>query len=62
MNTIGYTQGLINEFGQEYVDWLNGYHPPKHYTCEQLREIRAYYAKLTRENNKDDANPPHINI
>jgi len=60
MNTIGYTQGLINEFGQEYVDWLNSYHPPKHYTCDQLRDIRAFYAKLTRDKNKDDSNCPHV--
>lgn len=60
MNTIGYTQGLINEFGQEYVDWLNSYHPPKNYTCEQLREIRSYYAKLTRDKSKDDSGRPRF--
>lgn len=57
--THGYIVGLINRYGQEYVDWLDGYHPPKKYSCEQLREIRAYYAKLTREGIKTDDDRPH---
>lgn len=58
--THGYTVGLINRYGQEYVDWLNGYHAPVKYTCDQLRDIRAYYAKLTRDKNTDDSDCPHV--
>ncbi len=55
----GYTEGLIKRYGQERVDWLNSYHPPKKYTCEQLVEIRAYYSKLIREGITDDSDCPH---
>lgn len=59
MNTHGYVVGLVNRYGQEFVDWLDGYHPPKKYTCEQLKEIRAYYAKLTRLGIKTDEDSPY---
>lgn len=53
--TKGYTVGLIERYGQDYVDWLDSYHEPKNYTCEQLIETRAFYSKLIRENNLDDS-------
>jgi len=56
--TKGYTAGLIERYGQDYVDWLDSYHEPKNYTCEDLIKIRAYYSKLIRENNNDDSNRP----
>jgi hypothetical protein len=54
----GFTVGLIERYGQEYVDWLYSYHESPNYTCEQLIKIRAYYAKLTRDGNKDDSDRP----
>lgn len=59
MNTHGYVVGLVNRYGQDFVDWLDGPHEPKKYTCDQLREIRAYYAKLTRQGIKSDEDRPH---
>lgn len=59
MGTHGYTVGLVNTHGQDFVDWLNGPHESKKYTCDQLREIRAYYAKLTRDKCKDDSDRPY---
>jgi len=56
--TKGYTVGLVERYGQEYVDWLDSYHEPKNYTCEQLIEIRAFYSKLIRDNNPDDSDRP----
>lgn len=54
-----YEKRLIVKIGQDKVDWLKGPHNPKKYTCEQLKEIRAYYYKLIREGVKDDSDRPH---
>lgn len=54
-----YKPRLIDKIGADKVDWLESKHEPKKYTCEQLREIRAYYAKLTRDGIKTDDNRPH---
>lgn len=54
----GYRDGIVMRFGRERLDWLDGPHEPKKYTCEQLRELRAYYARLTREGIKDDSDRP----
>lgn len=55
-----YERRLILKIGQDKVDWLRGPHESAKHTCDQLREIRAFYAKLIRENNKDDSNCPHV--
>lgn len=54
-----YRPMLIDKIGLDKVEWLEGPHEPKKYTCEQLREIRAYYARLTREGIKTDNDRPY---
>jgi hypothetical protein len=39
----GYTQGLINRYGQWIIDYLESYHPPKNYTCDQLIQMRKEF-------------------
>lgn len=39
-----YEQRLILVRGQELVDWLNGPHSPKRYTCAELIQMRAVFA------------------
>ncbi len=56
--TQGYTAGLIERCGQERVDLLNSKHESPNYDCDQLIEIRAFYAKLIRDNNPDDSDRP----
>jgi len=60
-NTVAqeYERRLIIKIGQDKVDWLRGPHEAKKYTCEQLREIRAYYSRLIRENIKTDDDRPY---
>lgn len=58
-NIMGYRPRLIEKIGLANVEWLEGPHEPKKYTGEQLREIRAFYAKLTRDKCKDDSGRPH---
>ncbi|WVH05525.1 hypothetical protein KKJFFJLC_00052 [Vibrio phage vB_VpaS_PGB] len=57
-HSIGFKQGLINRYGQDYVDWLDGYHESNRLDCEQLKQLRAYYNKLIRENKKTDEDRP----
>jgi hypothetical protein len=40
----GYKRGLIIRYGQWIVDYLEAYHPPRKWTCEQLIEMRAEMA------------------
>lgn len=44
----GYKQGLIDRYGQDYLDWLESYHPPTKFTCEELIKLRAVYAAEKR--------------
>lgn len=44
-----YAAGIIKRFGQGRLDWLNGKHEAKHYTIEQLADMRKGFRKATRE-------------
>lgn len=48
-NLHGYRQGLIYRYGEELLDWLDGPHEPKHYTREDLIEIRKKYSELCKK-------------
>lgn len=43
-----YELNLILLFGQSLVDWLNGPHKPKLYSCDDLRELRAIFIAETK--------------
>jgi len=43
-----YTEMLVERMGQPVVDWLNGPHEAKHYTCEQLIQMRAEFSAEIR--------------
>lgn len=58
-NIAGYRPRLIDKIGIELVEWLEGPHEQKKYTCDQLRDLRAYYAKLTRQGIKSDEDRPN---
>lgn len=44
----GYKQGLIDRYGQWLVDYLESYHPPRKFTCEELIAMRKEFAAETR--------------
>ena len=51
-DTIGYRQGLINRFGewgQELLDYLDGPHPLRKYTVDELGEIKQGFNEWARE-------------
>jgi FtsZ-binding cell division protein ZapB len=48
-NITEYRISLINRVGQKEVDRLEGLTPPKHYSVDEIKEIKAKYRRLTRE-------------
>lgn len=44
-----YRERLIERIGREAVHWLEGQHPPKHYTVEELEAIAKKYRAKARE-------------
>ena len=48
-NVTEYRISLVEKVGQAEVDRLEGLTPPKHYSVDDLKEIKAKYRALTRE-------------
>ena len=48
-NIVEYRKGLIARYGQHVVDYLEGPHEAKHYTVEELKQIKADYTALAKE-------------
>ena len=48
-NSRGYRQGIIDDFGQERLDYLDGPHDSIKYTCQDLIAFRKEVRKITRE-------------
>lgn len=48
-NAIEYRLGLVRKIGAELVEWLEGPHPAKRYSIEDLQGIKAHYRALFRD-------------
>jgi len=48
-NAVNYRLGLIERLGEAKVAWLEGPHPARKYTIDDLKTIKARYRALTRE-------------
>lgn len=48
-NLIEYRLNLLRKVGPETMEWLEGPHPPKRWTVEELVEIKRTYRKKLRE-------------
>lgn len=48
-NIVEYRIRLRERIGDDALEWLEGPHPPRKYTIEELNEIKARYRRLTRE-------------
>lgn len=54
-----YEKRLAVKMGQEMVDWLNGPHKAKHYTCADLVELRAIFnaeSRFIKDNGRPSKN------
>ena len=47
-NVVPYRVNLIKKIGIEAVEWLEGPHGPKKYTCDDLIEMRAVMVATTK--------------
>jgi hypothetical protein len=54
-NIIEYRKYLIEKIGIEKVEWLEGKHEAKHYSIEDLKEIKETYKLKLKEAMKNDA-------
>jgi len=48
-NVVEYRINLVQKIGQDKIDWLEGPHDPKHYTRDELAEIKRTYSRMARE-------------
>ena len=48
-NITEYRIRLVKKIGATKVDWLECQNEPRRYSCQELIELRAHYAKLNRE-------------
>lgn len=48
-NTVEYRKRLIQRIGIENVAWVEREHAPKHYSADDLKQIRDSYRRKTRE-------------
>jgi len=48
-NLINYRLGLIERYGLAVVDWLEIQHEPKHYSIEELKEMKEYYKQQIKK-------------
>lgn len=55
-NAVLFRQALVREIGLERVEWLEGPHPAKKYTADELRAIKTEYAAKARELKRESAN------
>ena len=52
-NAVLFRKGLIEKIGVELVEWLEGHHPTRHYTIDDLKNIKTYRAAKTRALKKE---------
>ena len=44
----GFDIGLLERYGQDRLDWLNGPHEPKRYTIANLKTLQHWYSRKTK--------------
>ena len=55
-NAVLFRQALVREIGLDRVEWLEGPHPVRKYTADDLKAIRDLYRAKLRELVKERAN------
>lgn len=48
-NIVEYRKGLLTRIGSELLDWLEGDHPARHYTIDELQALTAHYRAEARK-------------
>ena len=53
-NIINYRAGLIERYGIEAVEYLEGKHEARHYTIDELKQLIAHYKMKCKQLSKGD--------
>jgi len=53
-NLLGYRAGLKGRISEESLEWLEGPHPAKHYSIDDLKAIKTKYRALARQLEKQE--------
>ncbi len=53
-NISNYRPALVKKIGQDRVDWLEGKHEVRKYTCEDLKEVELKYKQKLKALNKGE--------
>jgi hypothetical protein len=48
-NIVEYRIRLKAKIGEDKVDWIEGFHEPKHYTIDEIQEIKSMYSKKLKQ-------------
>ena len=48
-NAVLYRKSLLSKIGADKLDWLEGPHPTRHYTTDDLKAIKADYTARVRK-------------
>lgn len=48
-NVLEMRKGILARKGQEELEWLEGYHPPRKYSIDDLKAIKALYKQKLKE-------------
>lgn len=48
-NILAYRNGLVQRYGLEYVEWLESKHDAKHYSIDDLKNIKKVYKQKIKE-------------
>jgi len=59
-NIINYRINLVKKIGLEKVEWLEGPHQPKHYTIEEIKQIKILYKEKTKALTQINEEPARI--
>lgn len=51
--------GIVARFGYRHLEWLKGHHPIKHYTCDDLIDLRKMFSAEKRR--LENGNEPSRN-
>jgi len=54
-NTVAYRLGLLERIGASRLAWLEGPHPVRKFTRDELRELRTHFDELTKSLRRDAA-------
>ena len=49
----GFDIGMLERYGQERLDWLNGPHEAKRYTIENLKTLQRWFKRKTKRMEKE---------